>query len=243
MKLAMVTGASGGLGKSVCKTLSEKGYGIIAVDLSENAKIEQELSTLGKNLIKVIGNVDFSKPETIIEALGPDIFNKDLSVLVNNAGISVGGKLLDGTLAHWNLMMNVNLTAPFVLCQAFVQNSVQHNIKGSIINVSSMVGIVGAKKPGYAASKAGILGLTKSVAMQSGPNVRCNAIYPGAMETPMTADWDEITRKKIAENTPIGRIADPEEIAKIVSFLADDSQSGFLTGSIINATGGQYLGQ
>ena len=106
-----------------------------------------------------------------------------------------------------------------------------------------MVGIIGAKKPGYAASKAGIIGLTKSVAMQAGPNIRCNAIYPGAMETPMTADWDAETRAKISKNTPIGRIAKPEEIASIVKFLATDSESGFLTGAILNATGGQYLGQ
>jgi len=140
-------------------------------------------------------------------------------------------------------MMNVNLTAPFILSQLFANNSKKHDIKGSIVNVSSMVGIIGAKKPGYAASKAGMLGLTKSIAMQSGPNIRCNAIYPGAMDTPMTADWDEEIRKKISAGTPIGRIADPKEIAQIVAFLADEKQSSFLTGSIINATGGQYLGQ
>ncbi|PIR64323.1 MAG: hypothetical protein COU63_04470, partial [Candidatus Pacebacteria bacterium CG10_big_fil_rev_8_21_14_0_10_36_11] len=199
--------------------------------------------SLGDSLELAIGGVDFSKPETIIESLGSFLPNKEWTVLVNNAGVSVGGKLLDGSLAHWNLMMNVNLTAPFVLSQAFAKNSQENNIKGSIVNISSMVGVIGAKKPGYAASKAGLLGLTKAIAMQAGPNIRCNAIYPGAMDTPMTADWDAETRKKIEAGTPIGRIADPREIAQIVAFLADDQQSSYLTGAVINATGGQYLGQ
>ncbi len=243
MNLALVTGASGGLGKEICKTLAQKGFEIVAVDLLETQKLKKELADIGTNLKTIIGGVDFSKPETIIEALGQIVTDKNWTVLVNNAGISLGGKLMDSTLQQWNLMMNVNLTAPFILCQAFAQNNKKNNTAGSIINISSMVGIVGAKKPGYAASKAGIIGLTKSIAMQSGPNIRCNAIYPGAMDTPMTADWDEETRKKIVENTPIGRIAKPQEIASIVGFLADDSQSGYLTGSVINATGGQYLGQ
>lgn len=243
MKLALVTGASGGLGKEVCKALVEKGFKIVAVDLLETEALKQNLAELKDNLELAIGGVDFSKPETIKNSLAKFLPNKNWTVLVNNAGLSVGGKLMDGTLDHWNLMMNINLTAPFVLSQLFAQNSAEFNIKGSIVNISSMVGVIGTKKPGYAASKAGLLGLTKAVALQAGPNLRCNAIYPGAMDTPMTADWDEETRNKIASNTPIGRIAAPAEIAQIVAFLADDKQSGFLTGSIINATGGQYLGQ
>jgi 3-oxoacyl-[acyl-carrier protein] reductase len=243
MSIALVTGASGGLGKEICKSLVEKGFKIVAVDLMETKVLEKNLSDISDSLEMVIGGVDFSKPETIEGSLKSFLPNKNWTVLVNNAGLSVGGKLFDGTLDQWNLMMNVNLTAPFILSQLFANNSKKHDIKGSIVNVSSMVGIIGAKKPGYAASKAGMLGLTKSIAMQSGPNIRCNAIYPGAMDTPMTADWDEEIRKKISAGTPIGRIADPKEIAQIVAFLADEKQSSFLTGSIINATGGQYLGQ
>ena len=243
MKIALVTGAAGGLGKKICEALALKGFGIVAVDLLKTEDLKVNLKYINGNLKKVIGGVDFANPESVISSLHEFLPNKNWTVLVNNAGISVGGKLLDSTLDQWNLMMNVNLTSPFVLSQAFVQNSKENNIKGSIINISSMVGIIGAKKPGYAASKAGLIGLTKSVAMQSGPNIRCNAIYPGAMDTPLTADWDEETRNKIVATTPIGRIADPGEIAKIVAFLADDNESGFLTGTILNATGGQYLGQ
>lgn len=243
MKIALVTGAAGGLGKAICKSLITKGFKIAAIDVLETEKLTAELSEISEHLELVVGGVDFSKPETIVPALGSFAGNKSWTVLVNNAGVSVGGKLIDGSLDHWNLMMNINLTAPFVLSQALYQNISEHNTKGSIVNISSMVGVIGAKKPEYAASKAGLLGLTKSVAMQSGPNLRCNAIYPGAMDTPMTADWDSETRAKIAANTPIGRIAKPEEIAKIAAFLADDTESGFLTGSVINATGGQYLGQ
>lgn len=243
MKIALVAGASGGLGKKICLLLAERGFRIVAVDLLSTQELTENLSEISDQLELVIGGVNFSKPESIIASLGSFLPNENWSVLVNNAGVSVGGKLLDSTLDQWNLMMNVNLTAPFVLSQAFVQNCKQFNIAGSIINISSMVGIIGAKKPGYAASKAGLLGLTKSIALQSGPLVRCNAIYPGAINTPLTADWDDETRKKIIENTPIGRIAEPEEIAKIVAFLADNEQSGYITGVALNATGGQYLGQ
>ncbi len=242
-EIALVTGAGGGLGTAICKILAGNGLGIIAVDLMETEKLKELLSEIDSNLELVLGGVDFSKPEAVVEAVESFLPNKNWTVLVNNAGISIGGKLLDSTVDQWNAMMNVNLTAPFVLSQAFARNAEETGASGSIINISSMVGIVGAKKPGYAASKAGLIGLTKAVAMQAGPNIRCNAIYPGAMNTPMTADWDETTRKAIAKNTPIGRIAEPEEIARIVAFLADSEQSGFMTGAVLNATGGQYLGQ
>lgn len=241
--IALVTGAAGGLGIAICEALAAKDFKIVAVDLVGEEKIKEKLKGIGGNLELAVGGVDFAKPETILASLGSFLPNKDWTVLVNNAGVSVGGKLLDASLADWNLMMDINLTAPFILSQAFVKNANENGIDGSIINISSMVGIIGAKKPGYSASKAGLIGLTKSVAMQSGPNVRCNAIYPGAINTPLTADWDKETREKIIAGTPIGRIAEPTEIAGIVAFLADKKESGFLTGSVINATGGQYLGQ
>ncbi|MBU0978910.1 MAG: SDR family oxidoreductase [Patescibacteria group bacterium] len=241
--IALVTGAGGGLGTAICKVLAKKGFRIIAVDLLEEEKLKNQLSEIRASLELIFGGVDFSKPEVVTAIVESFLPNKNWTVLVNNAGISIGGKLIDGTLEQWNAMMNVNLTVPFVLSQAFVRNVNKTGGGGSIINISSMAGIIGAKKPGYAASKAGLIGLTKAVAMQVGPNIRCNAVYPGAMNTPMTADWDQKTRQAIAKNTPIGRIAEPEEIAQIVAFLADSEQSGFLTGAIINATGGQYLGQ
>lgn len=243
MKTALVTGASGGLGIAICKVLAERGFSIIAVARTPQKELESRLSFLGEKLERVIGNVDFSSPENLQEKIRIILPHPNWSVLVNNAGVSQGGKLLDGSLEDWNTMISVNLTAPFLLSQLFAQNAKEQKLHGSIVNISSMVGIVGAKKPGYAASKAGLIGLTKSVALQAGPNVRCNAIYPGAVDTPMIADWDAQTRENIAKNSPIGHIAHPEEIAKIVAFLADDNESGFMTGVALNATGGQYLGQ
>ena len=240
MKTAIVTGSGGGLGSAICKELLSLGFQIIAIDIIPT----KQLTSLLKNRnCHCIGGVDFSNRKSIEKSILKLFPNKDITVLINNAGISVGGKLLDETISDWQKMIDVNLTAPFILSQAFVKNCEQFHIQGSIVNISSMAGIVGAKKPGYAASKAGLLGLTKSIAMQTGPDIRCNAIYPGAILTPMTADWDEETKKKIVNNTPIGRIANPEEIAKIVAFLIDSEKSGYLTGTVINATGGQYLGQ
>lgn len=243
MKTALVTGASGGLGQAICKVLAERGYTIIAIARTPQKELEARLSFLGEKLEQAIGGVDFSSPENLQKHITAILPHKNWSVLVNNAGVSQGGRLIDGTLEDWNTMLAVNLTAPFLLSQLFVQNAQAHNLKGSIVNISSMVGVVGAKKPGYAASKAGLIGLTKSIALQVGPNIRCNAIYPGAVDTPMIADWDAQTRETIAKNSPVGHIAHPEEIAKIVAFLADDNESSFMTGTALNATGGQYLGQ
>lgn len=243
MKTALVTGAAGGLGQAICEVLAERGFNLIALDITSEENIRERLKKISNNLELVLGNVDLSQSALLQETVQKLLPHAHWSVLINNAGVSVGGKLADASLKDWNTMMSINLTAPYVLSQLFVGNALENNIQGSIINISSMVGIVGAKKPGYAASKAGLLGLTKSVALQAGPNVRCNAIYPGAMDTPMTADWDEATRQAIIKNTPMGRIPKPLEIAKIVAFLADEKESGFITGAAINATGGQYLGQ
>ena len=243
MSIALVTGAAGGLGSAICHILAEKGYGIIAMDLMSQHELEKKLADIKDDIKLFLGGVDFSNTQELQKKVASFLPNKEWTVLVNNAGVSVGGKFLDAKLEEWDLMMKVNLTAPFILSQLFAKNLQKNQTKGSIINISSMAGIVGAKKPGYAASKSGLLGLTKSIAMQVGPKIRCNAIYPGAINTPMTADWNKETREKISKNTFIGRIAEPEEIAQIVAFLADENQSGYLTGAVINATGGQYLGQ
>jgi len=243
MKKAIVTGASGGLGIEICKKLVANNFKLIVIDLADKETIENLLSEVNDGIELILDKVDFSKTDELQSSLDSCLPDENLTVLVNNAGLSIGGGISDATLAEWELMIKVNLTAPFILSQAFINNAKKFNIQGSIINISSMVGIIGAKKPGYAASKAGLLGLTKSIAMQSGPKIRCNAIYPGAMDTPMTADWDEHTRHKIIKNTPLQRIAQPAEIANIVGFLADDNESSFITGAVINATGGQYLGQ
>ncbi len=243
MKKAIVTGASGGLGIEICKKLVANNFKLIVIDLADKETIENSLSEVNDGIELILDKVDFSKTDELQSSLDSCLPDENLTVLVNNAGLSIGGGISDATLAEWELMIKVNLTAPFILSQAFINNAKKFNIQGSIINISSMVGIIGAKKPGYAASKAGLLGLTKSIAMQSGPKIRCNAIYPGAMDTPMTADWDKHTRHKITKNTPLQRIAQPAEIANIVGFLADDNESSFITGAVINATGGQYLGQ
>lgn len=241
--LALVTGAGGGLGRAVCHVLAEAGFHLAVVDVIDESSLKNNLSAIVDSIDFLFPEVDFGELDSISSVLQSFLPQKNWTVLVNNAGVSVGGKLSDATLEEWQLMLDVNLTAPFILTQLFVNNAKKFTLKGSIINISSMVGIIGTKKPGYAASKAGLIGLTKATALQAGPKVRCNAIYPGAMKTPMTADWDEATRKMICAKTPLARIAEPEEIAQIVGFLADNSRSSFLTGAIINATGGQYLGQ
>lgn len=243
MKIALITGASEGVGKKICEALSSEGFRIVAIDSVKTEDLKKSLKNIQNHLELVVGGADFSNPQSIIDSLASFLPNQNWTVLVNSMGENIGGNLLESTLDQWKQMIDTNLTVPFVLSQAFAKNSQKNNIKGSIINISSMAGITGAKKPGYAASRAGIFGLTKSIAMQLGPNVRCNTIYTGAVNDKMHADWDNEKRKKVIEATPIGRIAEPEEIANIVSFLADDKRSGFMTGAIINATGGQYLGQ
>jgi len=245
MKLVIITGATGGIGQAISVVLARDGYDLLLV-----GRNEVKLTTLRKELKKAFparsfftARVDLRSSEDIhILFKERDILFASLYGLVNNAGVASGGDIFTLSEKDWETDMCVNLKAPFLFCQHAVRIMREHKQKGSIINISSLAGIVGAKKPNYSSSKAGVIGLTKSVAQNVGSlGIRVNAVAPGAVDTDLIADWDEEKRKKISEKTVLGRIAKPKEIAEIVGFLMSE-KSGFITGAVINASGGQHLG-
>ncbi|MBT4124060.1 MAG: SDR family oxidoreductase [Candidatus Pacebacteria bacterium] len=244
-KLIIITGAASGIGLATSKMLYNEGWQLLLIDrnIEKLNKLKLELS-YKKDIY--IQKADLSVNQEI-----KDIFaNKDipwfnLHGLVNCAGTSVGDSILNISEKDWHSSLQVNLTAPFLLTKYFLDKKLDKKNKitsGSIVNISSMLGLTGGKKPNYAATKAGLIALTKSTALITGEyNIRVNAICPGAVDTPMTAAWPADKRQAIIQNTPLKRIAHPDEISNIIRWLLSN-ESSFLNGSIINATGGQYLG-
>ena len=243
MKLAVVTGVHEGIGLACCTRLSKLGYQIVGIDSVSVDKMHKSLTGAGVKIEMLIGDLPIQDNGEIAKSLEVLKGLKSWSVLVNALASNLGEGIYESRLDDWNTMINVNLTLPYQLSQLFALSCKENNVAGSIVNVSSMVGLIGAKKPGYASSRSGIFGLTKSLAMQLGPNVRCNLVYTGAVNDLMHSDWDSEKRRKVSNATPMGRLAEPEDIARIITFLADNEESSFITGATINATGGQYLGQ
>lgn len=244
MKIILVTGASGGIGQAIASALARDGFSLILL-----AKKEQRLRRISKKFRLEyprqsfwVAFVDLSNSTDIHRLFSrKDIPFKNIYGLVNNAGVCLGEDIFSLTEEDWDLDLAVNLKAPFLLTQHIVTLLRHYSSTGAIVNISSLAGVAGAKKPNYASSKAGLLGLTKSTAIAVGKfNIRVNAVIPGAVDTPLISDWDSAKRDKIKSNTLLTRIAKPEEIAEVVSFLMSD-KSSYLSGTAINATCGQYL--
>lgn len=244
MRIILVTGASGGIGSAIASVLARDGLSLILLGTNE-----QRLKNIKKKLLlnypkqlfwdAVVNLAESSNIHDFF--LRKDIPFKNIYGLVNNAGISIGGDIFSLTEKEWDLDLAINLKAAFLLTQHTISLLKRYNHVGAIVNISSLAGVAGAKKPNYAASKAGLLGLTKSTALATGKfNIRVNAVIPGAVDTPLIADWGNVKRDKVKNTTLLGRIAKPEEIAEIVSFLISNKAS-YLSGTTINATCGQYL--
>jgi len=161
-----------------------------------------------------------------------------LDILVNNAGITKDNLLMRMTEEQWDQVMNINLKSAFNLTK-FAVTQMMRQRSGSIINITSVVGIFGnAGQANYAASKAGMIGFTKSVAKEvASRNIRCNAIAPGFIETEMTHVLDEKTKENFLKNIPLGRLAQASEVADVVTFLASE-QSSYITGQVLSVCGG-----
>ncbi len=164
-----------------------------------------------------------------------------VSGLANVAGTSIGSCLLDASTEEWNGMIETNLTAPMTLAKCLIPKMIERG-GGAIVNVGSPVGFTGARKPGYAASKAGLIGLTMTIARRYGKDgIRCNLLLPGATITNMTQDWDQTKRDRIASTGFLGRLCNADDIAEVMAFMLSDA-SRCITGAVIDATAGQMLG-
>ena len=240
-KVAIVTGASRGIGEAIALKLAEHGAHVAFSYLSSEEKaraLEDKLKASGVKAKAYKSNAGvFAECETMVNEVINEFGSVD--ICVNNAGISKDNLLLRLTPDQWQEVININLTSVFNMTKQVIRPMIKAK-KGSIINMSSIVGISGnAGQSSYAASKAGILGFTKSVAKELGSrNIRCNAIAPGFVETDMTTYLKEGDGgKKFLESIPLGRFGRAEEIANTTLFLASDLSS-YITGQVISACGG-----
>ena len=239
-KTAIITGASTGIGKGIAETFAKQGANVAFTFLSSVEKgqaLEQELQQYGT---KVKGyRSDASKmedAESLIAQVVEDFGG--VHIVVNNAGITKDTLLMRMTEEDFNRVIEVNLNSVFNMTKA-VQRTFLKQRSGSIVNISSVVGVKGnAGQSNYAASKAGIIGFTKSVALELGSrNIRCNAIAPGFIETEMTAVLDEKTVQQWRDGIPLKRGGSAEDVANACLFLASD-MSGYITGQVMNVCGG-----
>lgn len=239
-KVAIITGASRGIGRGIAIKFAEQGANIAFTYLSSVEKgqaLEKELEAFG---VKAKGYrsdaADFKAAEELVNAVVADFGTVD--ILVNNAGITRDTLLMRMTEQQWDEVMNANLKSVFNLTKA-VQKPMLKQRKGSIINMSSVVGVKGnAGQANYAASKAGIIGFTKSVALELGSrNIRSNAIAPGFIETEMTDALDPKVVEGWREGIPLKRGGTAEDVANVTVFLASD-MSAYVTGQVINVCGG-----
>lgn len=239
-KVAIITGASRGIGRGIALEFAMHGANVAFTFLSSVEKglaLENELKALG---VKARGYqsdaADFKAAEELVNNVVAEFGTVD--ILVNNAGITRDTLLMRMSEQQWDEVINANLKSVFNMTKA-VQKPMLKQRKGSIINVSSVVGVKGnAGQANYAASKAGILGFTKSVALELGSrNIRCNAIAPGFIETEMTAALDEKMIQQWRDGIPLKRGGTSDDVANLAVFLGSD-MSSYITGQTINVCGG-----
>lgn len=238
-KIILVTGASRGIGRQIAKTLAEKGNIVIANYNNSEDKAQQLLKET-ENFNVEIYKADVSKREEV-KNMVDYVLTKygKIDVLINNAGIDEYKLFTDITDEDWDRMMKTNLYSVFCTTQEVVKNMI-HEKNGCIINISSIWGLVGGSlETHYSASKAGINGLTKALAKELGPsNIRVNAIAPGVIDTDMNKNLTKEDVKCLEDETPLGRIGTPLDIAKCVNWLIEDT---FTTGQIISPNGGWII--
>jgi 3-oxoacyl-[acyl-carrier protein] reductase len=239
-EIALVTGASRGIGKAIAETLAAQGATVIGTATTEAGaeKINAWLSALG-GAGKCLNVTDADSVSAVLKQIS-DEFGA-VSILVNNAGITRDNLLMMMKDEQWNDIIDTNLTSIYRLCKAVLRPMMKAR-KGRIINIASIVGLTG--NPGqtnYSAAKAGMLGFTKSLAREIGSrNVTVNAVAPGFIDTDMTRELAEEQRKALTNQIPLNRLGSPEDIANAVAFLAGP-QASYITGETLNVNGGMYM--
>ena len=241
-KVALVTGAAQGIGKAVALMLARNGADIVVSDVNVEKAQEtsQEIQSLGRKALAL--KVDVSRPDdvdrmvqTIVEQLGK------IDILINNAGIARDKLILRMTEEDWDAVLDVNLKGTFNCTKAVVRHMMKQR-SGRIVNIASVVGEMGnAGQANYAASKAGVIGLTKTIAREFAQRgITVNAIAPGYIQTPMTDALPEKAKEELKRMIPMERLGQPEDVAQAALFLVSEASS-YITGQVLNVNGGIYM--
>ena len=241
-KISLVTGGAQGIGQAIATTLAQEGSDVVVADLDANrceetvARVQQ----LGRKAMAVSVNVgDWDQVKGMIDRVLKDW--ERIDILVNNAGITRDGLLLRMKEEDWQSVLQVNLTGTF-FCVKAVLPTMSRQRSGRIVNIASIVGVIGnIGQANYAASKAAVIGLTKTVAREyASRNITVNAVAPGFIDTAMTQDLSAETKEVLLNQIPLKRLGQPSDIADAVSFLCSE-KAGYITGHVLHVNGGMHM--
>ena len=241
-KVALVTGASRGIGCSIAKILAENGAHVVCIsrNVSDVQSVADEITAAGGSATAVA--CDISDSDNVTKLIKETVVTHNhLDILVNNAGVTRDNLLMRMSEDDWNTVLNINLKAAFIAIKAAARAMIKQR-KGRIINISSIVGLIGnAGQVNYAASKAGLIGLTKSTARElASRGITANCIAPGYVVTDMTNELGDEVRQSLNEKIPLGRMGQVEDIAYAVAFLASD-EAEYITGQTLAIDGGMVM--
>ena len=241
-KVALITGGARGIGQAIAMTFAKEGADIVVADVNLEVaqKTASEIEALGRKALAIEMDVtDYTKVEEGVNKI-LDKFGK-VDILVNNAGITKDNLILRMSAAEWDAVINVNLKGTFNCIKAVSRPMIKQR-SGKIVSIASIIGLMGnAGQANYAASKAGIIALTKTVAKElASRNVNANAVAPGFIQTEMTAKLPEPVKAKMLEAIPLAKLGTPQDVANVCLFLASE-EANYITGQVITVDGGMVM--
>ena len=241
-KVALVTGGAQGIGKTISEELVRNGAHVVLGDVNlEGAEATAEaINNSGGSASAV--KIDVSNPAEVKQVFDSILKDKKpVDILVNNAGITRDGLMVRMKESDWDLVLNINLKGSF-LCSQQAAKQMMKQKSGAIVNIASIVGVMGNfGQANYSASKAGVIGLTKTMAREvASRGIRVNAVAPGFIDTEMTRVLDDSVRQALIEQVPLAKLGLPEDVARCVAFLVSD-KSSYITGQVINVNGGMLM--
>jgi len=244
-KVAIVTGSARGIGRAIALKLAEAGANIVVNDIAAASDslegVAAEIRALNRQALVVTGDVSSSEDVARLVEKAAGTFGR-IDILVNNAGVARDQLIMRMSDEDWDTVLNIDLKSAFLCTRAVLRHMLRQRW-GRIISISSVVGIIGnAGQANYASAKAGIIGLTRSVAKEVGSRgITANAIAPGFIETKMTEQLDEKQKQALLQHIPLGVIGTPGDVAEAVAFLASE-EARYITGQVLNVDGGMALG-